>query len=104
MKILVYKLIIVINIGFKLQKSCKAYLKHFAAFCLFVFFSKIMVSEFSFLGILIPMFKSLHWRQQITSLYYCIFFTVLPRSHTSDFFENSYKITLVIKVKPSTDI
>lgn len=104
MKILVYKLIFVINVGFKLQKGCKAYLKHFAAFCLFVFFSKIMVSEFSFFGILIPMFKSLHWRQQITSLYYCIFFTVLPRSHTSDFFENSYKITLVIKVKPSTDI
>ena len=104
MKILVYKLIIVINIGFKLQKSCKVSLEHFAAFYLFVSFSKIMVSEFSFFWILIPLFKSLHWRQQITSLYYCIFFTVLPRSHTSDFFENSYKITLVIKVKPSTDI
>lgn len=104
MKIVVYKLIIVINIGFKLQKSCKVSLEHFAAFYLFVSFSKIMVSEFSFFGILIPMFKSLHWRQQITSLYYCIFFTVLPRSHTSDFFENSYKITLVIKIKPRTDI
>ncbi|RHW05548.1 hypothetical protein B7P27_28045 [Bacillus cereus] len=63
MKILVYKLIIVINIGFKLQKSYKASLEHFAAFYLFVSFSKIMVSEFSFFGILTPMFKSLHWRQ-----------------------------------------
>ncbi len=66
--------------------------------------SRVISPVFSSFGILTPMFKSLHWRQQITSLYYCIFFTVLPRSHASDFFENSYKITLVIKVKPSTDI
>lgn len=46
MKILVYKLIIVINIGFKLQKSCKASLEHFAAFFLFISFSKITVSVF----------------------------------------------------------
>lgn len=63
MKILVYKLIFVINVGFKLQKSYKVSLEHFAAFYLFVSFSKIMVSEFSFFGILTPMFKSLHWRQ-----------------------------------------
>ncbi len=37
-------------------------------------------------------------------LYNGMIFTILSRSHVSNFFENPCEITLVIKVKPGTNI